>query len=633
MKWASAGQKVWEWRGVWITAPTVAALLLALRWVGLLQPFEWAALDQYFQWRPQEPIDQRVVIVGVSESDIKKVGRFPVPDGVFAQVIEKIKTSKPRAIGLDFYRDLPVEPGHKDLVKVFQTTPNLIGIENKVEDIAPPPELKKRNQVGVNDVVVDTDGTLRRGMLFLSTPEGESLPSLGLMLAWMYLEAEKVTPEAGDAAGNMKLGKTLFVPFEKNDGGYVKADDGGYQTLLNYRGPAKTFRTVSMYDVLENRVPPELFRDRIVLLGPQATSFNDLIKTPYSGGIGTTPERTPGVEIQANLISQVLSSALSDRPLIKTWPDRAEWLWIVGWSFVGATLSWVLRLPQYTIVAVLVAGGVLVGGTIFAFVTAGWWIPVAPAALALLGSSVAITGYIVSVEREDRQTVMNLFGRHVTPQIAEAIWRGRHELLKEGRLLARKMTATVVFTDLKDFSTITEANDPEVLMSWLNEYMEAMTQIVLSHGGVVDKFIGDAIMAVFGVPIPRTTEEEIAKEAQQAVHCALEMAAALKVLNQKWQEQGRPQAAMRVGISTGSVLVGSLGSSQRVDYTTIGDSVNVAARLESYDKSLDGGLCRILINEETYVYNQDKVSTEFIGSVQLKGRQQPAKVYQVFLKE
>jgi adenylate cyclase len=224
---------------------------------------------------------------------------------------------------------------------------------------------------------------------------------------------------------------------------------------------------------------------------------------------------------------------------------------------------------------------------------------------------------------------MNFFGRHVTPQIAEAIWRDRHQLLKEGYLRGRKMTATVLFTDLKGFSTTAELIDPETLMSWLNEYMDAMAELVLAHSGVVDKFIGDAIMAVFGVPMKRTTTDAIAEDAVAAVHCALAMADRLNRLNQRWKQQGRPQTAMRVGIATGKVVTGSLGSSRRLDYTTIGDTVNVAARLESYDKSIEGGVCRILINEETHQYLQGKFPTRMIGRVLLKGREQPTAVYQV----
>jgi len=647
--WTKLGQQLWEWRGVIITAPGVAGLVIVLRIAGFLQSLELSALDLSFRLRPLEPVDPRIVIVGIGDSDIEQVGEWHISDAVVAQLLEKLKKQQPRAIGLDLFRNVPLEPGYQALTQVFASTPNLIGIEKKIGDsnnpaIAPNPLLSQRGQVASVDVVVDPDNKIRRGMLYVTPDQGEPVASLGLTLALMYLEAEGITPQP--TAIHLQLGQAAFVPFEANDGGYIGADAGGYQILLNFRGPAQSFRTVSMIDILEDRVPPDLVRDRIVFIGATASKLRDVFETPYTGSLSAAPQQTPGVEVQANLTSQILSAVLEGRPLIKVWSEPLEWLWIFGWSGIGATLSWTSRyareakrspprsidLEKSAFVSTLLAGGSLFGSCYFAFL-GGWWIPVVPPALALISSAIVITGYISNLERQDRQTVMQLFGRHVSPAIAEAIWRDRHLLLKEGRLLGRRMTATVLFTDIKDFSSIAEHTDPEVLMCWLNEYMEAMAQLVLTHGGVVDKFIGDSIMAVFGVPIPRTTPEAIASDAQQAVCCALAMATTLSSLNHKWRFQGHPSAAMRVGIATGTVVVGSLGSSQRLDYTTIGDSVNVASRLESYDKSLgSGSVCRILINEATYRHIQGKYPTQLLGSVLLKGREQPAAIYQVLVE-
>ncbi|GET37951.1 adenylate/guanylate cyclase domain-containing protein [Microseira wollei] len=253
--------------------------------------------------------------------------------------------------------------------------------------------------------------------------------------------------------------------------------------------------------------------------------------------------------------------------------------------------------------------------------------------MALGGGAIAILGYIAKLEQEDRQIMMTLFGRHVTPKIAEAIWLSRHQLLKKGQLIGQQMTATVLFSDLKGFTTIATRLPPAELMSWLNEYMQVMAQTVLEHDGVIDKFIGDAVMALFGVPIPRTKPEEIAADAIAAVACARAMGNNLRSLNEQWQKTGRPTVAMRVGIATGIVVTGSLGSAQRLDYTVIGDTVNVAARLESYDKSWDAELCRILIGEETYQLVQNHFIARYIGNVYLKGREQPTKIYQVDLTD
>ncbi|MCL1468464.1 CHASE2 domain-containing protein [Argonema galeatum] len=640
---AKLKRKIWEWRSVLLTAPTVTGLIIILRLTGLLQSLEWAALDQFYRRRPPEAIDDRIVIVGIDESDLKKIGSWPISDEILAKLLLKIKAQQPRAIALDLYRDLPVEPGHQALVKVFESTPNLIGIKKVVGNergvaISPSPVLSRLGRVAANDVVLDSDGKIRRGILFL-TPENQNpITSLGLRMAMIYLQAEGITPQSAQN-GFLRLGKTVFVPFEASDGSYVGADAGGYQVLLNFRGRGDNFPTVSMTDILENRIPADLMRDRagaplrdrIVLIGPTAASLNDFFYTPYSGGLSDAVQRMTGVEIHAHLTSQILSSAIEGRSPIKTWPDPLEYGWIFLWSWVGAVLSWQLQSWRWTAFSALVAISALLGGSFLAFLNS-WWIPVIPPILSFSGSAVAILAYIAQIERQDRKTVMNLFGRHVNPQIAEAIWRDRDQFLNDGRLKGQRLTATVVFTDLKDFSTIAENLDPEVLMSWLNEYMEAMSQLVLANSGVVDKFIGDAVMAVFGVPIPSTTEDAIANDAKAAVRCALQMGATLELLNELWKTQGRPTVAMRVGIATGTVVTGSLGSSQRLDYTTIGDSVNVAARLESYDKSLDGGLCRILINEETYQYIHGSFPTKLIGSVQLKGREQLTPIYQVLLE-
>ena len=633
-------QKIWQRRAVWLGATSVAALVVALRLTGLLQSWEWAVLDQFFRWRPAEPTEKRILIVAVNESDIRYVKKWPASDALIAQMIEDLKAKKPRAIGLDLYRDLPTPPGTQALEKVFKSTPNLIGIEKKVADsnsdaVRPPQVLSQLGQVGANDVVPDADGKLRRGLLFLTPESKPALPSLGLQLALIYLEAKGITPVAAQD-GSMKLGKTVFVPFEANDGGYVRADAGGYQFLLNFKG-ANLFESVSLRDVLEDRVPESKIRDRIVLIGTIAPSLKDFFYTPYSNALLSSPEQTAGVEIQAHVISIILSAALEGRPLLQTWSEPLEVLWIILWSGIGASLSWAVRSEgnqNYsmlrTAVGIVIAAGVLSSSS-YLFFIGNWWIPVVPPLLALVGAATVITGYIAQIERQDRVMVMNLFGRHVTPTIARTIWRDRHQLLKEGRLLGRKMTATVLFADLKDFSTIAEQTDPETLMSWLNQYMDAMAGLVLAHGGVVDKFIGDAIMAVFGVPIQRTTPEAIAQDAIAAVRCAQDMEATLGTLNKQWRIQGLPTTAMRVGIATGTVVTGSLGSSKRLDYTTIGDSVNVAARLESYKKSIDSGICRILINKETHQYVQGQFTTKFIGSVRLKGRKQFTEIYQVLL--
>lgn len=635
------------WRGVLLASPLMAGLVIALRLAGGLQLFEWAALDQMYRLRPAEPVDNRIVIVGIDETDIQQLKQWPMSDAVMARLLIQIKQQQPRLIGLDIYRDYAVEPGQAQLLQVFNTTPNLVGIETlgfggPGTAVAGPPALKQRDQTGFNNVVVDADDKLRRGLLRV-TMEGQQLYSFGMQLALMYLEQEGIQLQMTETnPPAMKLGQAVFPRFRPNDGGYVRADAAGYQILLNLRGPAATFRTIPMRQVLNNQVPADLFRDRIVLIGATAISLRDFFSTPYSGQLfgfrqfSDTPSQTPGVEIQANVISHLLSSALDGRSGLQVWGEPWEWAWILLWSCVGGVLSWSLRSPRWTSVTIFLASLALFGLSFLVF-WAGWWIPFIPALLAMVSSAVVLIAYIASVDQEERQTVMSLFERHVTPDIAEAIWRDRKQFLQQGRLPGRRLTATVLFTDLKNFTLITEHSDPEMVMAWLNEYLEAMAQIVVAHRGVVDKFIGDSVMAVFGVPIPRTTPEEIAEDARQAVQSAVEMAAKLEDLNQQWQQRGLPTVTMRVGIATGTVVTGSLGGLQKLDYTTIGDCVNVAARLESYDKTFEKclrtGVCRILINEGTYQYVASHFPTHLVETEQLRGREEQSRIYQVLLPD
>ncbi len=426
--WRNLKQQIGKWRGVLITAPTVAGLVIAASAVGLLQAMEWAAHDQFFRLRPKEPVDRRIVIVTIDESDLKRVGHWPISDAVLAKLIEKVKAQQPRAIGLDLYRDIPVEPGHQDLVKVLKSTPNLIGIEKAVGDtVAPSPTLNQLGQVGIADLVLDADGKVRRGLLTIKLKDGQTKESLAVKLALMYLKSEGITLQVINATQkHYRLGQAVFTPLTGNEGGYVGADFGGYQIFLNFRGAQENFRTLSMTDVLENRIPQESLRNRIILIGSTAQSLNDHFFTPYTGGnfnawSFTSLKRMPGVVIHANLTSQILSAALEGRPLIKGWTAPVQWLWILSWSFVGATVRWTWLQgnafkTKWTALGLCIvpAGGILFTSSYLAFL-GGWLIPVVSPLLALTGSAIAIAGYHrleLQREKADLEILLEMTTQH-----------------------------------------------------------------------------------------------------------------------------------------------------------------------------------------------------------------------------
>lgn len=619
--WKQLQKQIWEWRGVWTVAPTVAGIVIALRFLGWLQPWEWAALDQSFRWRPLEPTDKRIVIVGISEEDLKKVGQWPMTDAVLAKLLEKVKAQNPRAIGLDLYRDLSVAPGNAELVKVFETTPNLIGIEkidgqNPDSAVAPPPVLNKLGQVGFNNVVVDPDGKQRRVLLYLEK-NGKVVSSFGMRLASIYLDAEKLVPEAVKSDPNaFRWGKGVFQRFKANDGGYIRVDDAGYQILLNYRGPARSFRTVSMTDVLENRIPGDWGRDRIIMIGSTATSLNDFFYTPYSGDRITTPERTPGVEVLASITSQLISTALDGRPLIKTWSEPVEVLWIFLWSTVGAVLSWQTRyaggvgkLSIYRGMSTVIAGGILLGGTYVAFL-GGWWIPVVPPILALSGSAIAITAYIARTAREIRKA----FGRYLTDEVVASLLESPEGL----QLGGERRKITILTSDLRGFTAIAERLQPEEVVKILNIYLGYMTEVISQYQGTIDEFMGDGILVLFGAP---TLRED---DAKRAVACAVAMQLAMPAINEKMKDLDVGHLEMGIGINTGEVVVGNIGSEKRTKYSVIGSHVNLTYRIESYTV---GG--QILISESTLKEVESIVRIDEAKEVQPKGVKKPITIYDI----
>jgi len=262
--------------------------------------------------------------------------------------------------------------------------------------------------------------------------------------------------------------------------------------------------------------------------------------------------------------------------------------------------------------------------------TRNLWLPFVPALGGNLAAAASVIAYTRHQERKDRVTLMQLFSRHVSNDVARSIWAKREEFMDGSRPRSLKLVATVLFTDLRNFSTVAEKIDAAGLMDWINEYMEALARHVSSHNGVINKYVGDSIMALFGFPVPRRTEEEIRRDAINAVRCALAMSTEIEVLNKIWQEVDRPPAQMRVGIFTGPAVAGCVGSRDRLEFTVMGDTVNTASRLESFDKDYASeDACRILIGQSTFQLLDGQFKTEFVQSIELKGKHEKTTIYRV----
>lgn len=390
-------------RRVLITASAVASTVIVMRWFGFFQVWEWAAFDQFVRWRPAEPIDSRIVIVEIKEADLQKYG-YPISDAVLAQLLQKLHAGKPRAIGLDIYRDLPTQPGNAELLKTFKTIPNLIGIELMPDEtrlgVRPPPVLEALDRIGFNNVVIDADSKVRRTLLYAWPGDGKTHQSFALRLALLYLEGEGISPlPARVDPTYLQLGKGVFRPFQPNDGAYVRSDSRGYQILTNLRGPRGSFRTASMSDVLSGTVPADLVRSRVVLIGSNAPSLKDFYQNSYSSGWFSPPQQIPGVELQAHFLSQILSAAIDGRGGINVWPEAAELLWILLWSWAGAKVSWNLRSlgrSAYCLLSICLC----LSTSLYLALLVGWWLPLIPPILSLVGSGAAVVGYLAHLQEE-----------------------------------------------------------------------------------------------------------------------------------------------------------------------------------------------------------------------------------------
>jgi CHASE2 domain-containing sensor protein len=392
-----------------LTSVVITTLVVGFRQMGLLEAMELGAFDQMMRWRPNERPDERLLVVAITEKDIQNIQQATLSDQNLNRLLGKLEEYQPLAIGLDIFRDVPIEPGHADLLKRLQQSDRIIAVcksGSADNPGTPPPPGVPEDRVGNADQVIDTDGIIRRSLLFIApassnTPASSSrantnsicddsstqLLSLSFQLAIRYLQLGKIQPEF-TTADELKLGSTVFRPLKENDGGYQNADVGGYQILLNYRSPETVAKQVTLTQVLEGKIDPNWIKDRIVLVGYTAPSKKDDFGTPYSAG-QQEKFKMPGVVVHAQIVSQILSAVLDKRPLFWFWTEWGEVLWIAGWSLVGGILAWRIRHPAgFGLAGVVTLGGLF--GVSFALFTQAGWVPIAAPTIGLIATSVSV---------------------------------------------------------------------------------------------------------------------------------------------------------------------------------------------------------------------------------------------------
>ena len=515
VNWQHLWQQQWKLLVAMVGAMVFA---IALSLTGVLQIPELAVLDHFFRWRPLENPDARIAVVTIGDEDISHVGAWPIPDRVLANALKTLKAQQPRAIGLDLYRDLPVEPGHQDLVEVFQSTPEIIGGYKRfgLHRVPPPPVLAKLNQTAIFDAVEDVDGRVRRMLLTAISEDGQLHISLAAKTALMYLGAHGVTPKAGeDVSDPIQLGATTIQAFQGQDGGYIRADDNGYQLLLNFRGSQDRFRTTSLTSVLKGEIPKDFARDRIVLIGSTAESTNDFFLSPYNDGTGTQFARMPGVYIHANSASQLLSAALDSRALIQVVPDPVEWLWVIAWALLGAIVRWhicgnnqfnqVVVYLQTTLLVVFLGIGIVCVS--YGCFLNGWWIPCIAPMIALVGTTIAFNFF------QDQN-----FQRLAYVDELTRVPNRRYFDLQLARQIKGKGYLSLILCDVDFFKLYNDTYGHQAGDECLQQVASAIRRAV-RRTDVVARYGGEE----FAVILPQTNSLAATQAAQRIVNQVREM--------------------------------------------------------------------------------------------------------------
>jgi adenylate cyclase len=433
----------------------------------------------------------------------------------------------------------------------------------------------------------DVDGTLRWEMLAIKYRDDFYAP-IGLQAARLYrgVPTEKMVL---DFKGDVQLGD-MAIP----------TDQFG-RMLINYRGPNGMFPIYSLSDILDRNLPAGTFKDKIVLIGATAIGIYDLRVTPFSPNMA-------GIEKHASVVDNILRGDFISRT-----ETSVVFLVFLFAIVLGITIP---RLGAGAGAALFLAlfGGYL-GVVYYLFVAKGVWFNLVYPASALFFGYTSQTADRFFTEERRARDIRKMFSSYVSKRIVD-------ELIKDpskAKLGGDRKEITVLFSDIRGFTSFSEKHQPEEVVSLLNEYLGAMTEIVFEHEGTLDKFVGDAIMALWGAPVGQPDH------AERAVKCAVAMIERLKKLQAKWAAEGKYVIDIGIGINTGDMVVGNMGAEgKKMDYTVIGDNVNLGARLEGLTRQYNN---HIIMSEFTYEKVKNIARVNELGSVTVKGKQKPVVIY------
>jgi len=602
-----------------------AVLNLMATDIAALRRVELTALDMRQRLRGARAPGPETVIVMIDDRSLARLGRWPLPREHYVHLLRRLGGAGARVVAFDVLFAEP-EPGDGDdaladamqrahrvvLPFIFRTgdaaqeplpmaiARSAFGTVRSVDDhaassqrttgvVAPVAPLAEAAALGFSLVAFDVDGAARHEALALEH-DFDHYPSLALRTVQRFRDVPW-------PAVHLLLGRGVAL------GDQFIPTDAWSRALVNYLGPRGRFPTFSLAQVLAGDVPDTAFRDRIVLIGANIAGINDSFDTPFSAVM-------PGVERLATVVDNLLHDGFLRRPAMLPVVEAGVLLLVA--ALLGLAVSR-LSAPAAALAGAAAMLGLVVGGHL-ALRSANLWVTAAvPLAAVPLVFAAALIYRHGLLDRDHRQAARN-FARYLAPEMVERLMRSGHMPRAGGEL--RELT--VLFSDIRGFSSLSERLSPEALTQVVNAFFTAMTDAILAHGGTIDKYIGDSVMAFWNAPV------EVPGHAEQACRAALAMRERLDALN---REPLFRDAALRlevgIGINTGPCIVGNFGSRHRLDYSALGDAVNVAARLETEAKRF--GL-DILIGPRTAALVPG-LGPLPIGHVRLRGRAAPVEVF------
>ncbi len=574
----------------YLSITLLIAILVSFSYVGgLFHGIETFLEDTLFS---PKPIASRIVIVAIDDKSIQQIGQWPWPRKVFADFVEKLNTNKPISLGIDVIWSEESRLGKFDDVYlsnaftkinypvVLATQADKLNLNDEGKLFAnslltPLPEFKTKNtSLGLVNVITDNDGVTRK-----------------------YFKSNLENADTSVAPFAEKLLSVSNLPITNRTENPER---------IYFAGGASSIRTISFADVLYGD-SAETLKDKIVLLGATAPSLHDSQKTPTGAGLEMS-----GVEIHGHIVNMLINNiSLTD---LKTYLTL---IWILFASTISCLLFFFIRRIEFVVLVNVIIGVVYLVATIILF-DKGVVVNMIHITLSWVLTTLSLGLYRSLIGEKERKIIKATFSKYVSPHVLDELLSSPEKVVLGGE----EKEITVLFSDIRGFTSISEKTTPTELVRILNMYFSAVTKKIIEKDGVLDKYIGDAIMAFWGAPLDEPLQ------ADKAVEAGLGMLEALDELNVVLRAQGDPEIAIGVGIYTGKAVVGNVGSEHRFDYTAIGDTVNAGSRIEGITKDYKTPL---IIGDTTLekIKDKTKFETKPLGEVVVKGKSKPILIYSV----